>query len=213
PGWEARYPGIVRQASDSLAWNASIVVCRCWHDHANFKPASALGADLLPTIRSNGSHPNRHRTDRLCPIGHGQRYVAWAACKDREARMNQDGDSDQVQPGFGRPQRRNGTRPLASTACRQRAQMPRSGSTESLALEFPPGSKPAALDNSTTHATPQAVNRTGTTPCCKLRNRSSISRRSRPLLASRGRSRIASRDEKRSDRRKVWVCFRWCSWM
>jgi transposase len=76
------------------------------------------------------------------------------------------------------------------------------------ALEFPPGCKPAALDNPTTRGPPQAVNRTGTTPCCKNRNRSPISRRSRRLFASRGRSRIASRDEKRSDRRKVWVSFR-----
>ena len=66
----------------------------------------------------------------------------------------------------------------------------------------------AALDNPTKHALPQAVNRTRTTPCCKARSRLPISRRSRALFASRGRSRIASRDKKRSDRRKVWVCFR-----
>ena len=53
-----------------------------------------------------------------------------------------------------------------------------------------------------THALPQAVNRTGTTPCCKARSRFPISRRSRPLFASRGRSHIASRDKKRSDRKK-----------
>jgi hypothetical protein len=57
-------------------------------------------------------------------------------------------------------------------------------------------------------ALPQAVNRTGTTPCCKARSRFPISRRSRALFASSGRNRIASRDNKRSDRRKVWVCFR-----
>src|SRR5262249_31991312 len=77
-----------------------------------------------------------------------------------------------------------------------------------LALEFPPGCNPAALHNPTTHASPQAVNRTGTTPCCKARSRFPISRWARPLLASRGRSHIASRDERRSDRKKVWVCFR-----
>ena len=76
------------------------------------------------------------------------------------------------------------------------------------ALEFSPGCKPAAPDNPTKHALPQAVNRTGTTPCCKARSRFPISRRTRPLFASRGRSHIASRDKKRSDRRKVWVCFR-----
>ena len=54
----------------------------------------------------------------------------------------------------------------------------------------------------------QAVNRTGTTPCCKARSRFPISRRTRPLFASRGRLHIASRGKKRSDPRKVWVCFR-----
>src|SRR5262249_30963795 len=33
-------------------------------DHANLKPASALGAELLPTSKSNGSSPNRQRPDR-----------------------------------------------------------------------------------------------------------------------------------------------------
>ena len=76
------------------------------------------------------------------------------------------------------------------------------------ALEFPPCGNPAALDNPTTHAPPQAVNRTGTTPCCRARSRFPISQRSRPLFASKGRNRMASRDRKRSDRRKVRVCFR-----
>src|SRR5262249_4531867 len=44
------------------------------------------------------------------------------------------------------------------------------------ALEFPPGCNPAALNNPTTHALPQAVNRTGTTPCCKARSRFPSSR-------------------------------------
>src|SRR5262249_56213629 len=81
------------------------------------------------------------------------------------------------------------------------------------ALEFPLGCKPAALCNPTMHALPQAVNRTGTMPCCKLRRRFPISRRTSLLLASRGRIRIASRDDKRSDRRNVWGCFRWVSWL
>jgi hypothetical protein len=57
-------------------------------------------------------------------------------------------------------------------------------------------------------ASPQAVNRTGTTPCCKLRSRFPIRRRANPVLTRKGRFRIASRDKKRSDRKKVWVCFR-----
>ena len=76
------------------------------------------------------------------------------------------------------------------------------------ALEFSPGCKPAALDNPTTHPLSQAVNWTGTTPCCKARSRFPISMRTRPLFASRGRLHIASRGKKRSDPRKVWVCFR-----
>jgi hypothetical protein len=60
----------------------------------------------------------------------------------------------------------------------------------------------------TRHAAPQAVKRTGTTPCCKLRSRFRRSKRSRLLFARKGRKRIASLDAKRSDRRKVWVCFR-----
>lgn len=77
-----------------------------------------------------------------------------------------------------------------------------------LDLEYPLRFNPAALNNPITHALPQVVNRTGTTPCCKARSRFPSSRRSRRLFASTGRNRIASRDTKRSDRRKVWACFR-----
>jgi hypothetical protein len=53
-----------------------------------------------------------------------------------------------------------------------------------------------------------AVNRTGTTPCCKARSRLPSRRRSRSLFTSSGSSRIASRGPRRSEPRKVWVCFR-----
>ena len=43
--------------------------------------------------------------------------------------------------------------------------------------EFALGCKPIALSHSTRHASPQAVNRTGTTPCCKLQSRFATRRR------------------------------------
>ena len=74
--------------------------------------------------------------------------------------------------------------------------------------EFTLGCKPIALSHSTRHASPQAVNRTGTTPCCKLQSRFATRRRTNPVVAKKGRIPIASRDKRRSDRKKVWVCFR-----
>ena len=78
----------------------------------------------------------------------------------------------------------------------------------SCAPEFALGCKPIALSHSTRHASPQAVNRTGTIPCCKLQSRFPTRRRANPVLTKKGRFRIASPDKKRSDRKKVWVCFR-----
>src|SRR5262245_12171944 len=62
--------------------------------------------------------------------------------------------------------------------------------------------------HSTRHSLPQAVNRTGTTPCCKLESRFPTRRRANLVLTKKGRVRNASPDKKRSDRKKVWICFR-----
>jgi hypothetical protein len=87
-------------------------------------------------------------------------------------------------------------RPSAAVAC------------SALLLSFALGCKPTALSHLTRHASPQAVNRTGTTPCCRLQSRFPTRRRANPVLTKNGRFRIASPDQKRSDRKKVWVCFR-----
>ena len=52
---------------------------------------------------------------------------------------------------------------------------------------------------------PHAVNRTGTTPCCKTRSRLPSSRWSSRVFARKGRNRIANRDDHRSERRNVCV--------
>src|SRR5262249_59097746 len=65
-------------------------------DHANLKPGSALGAELLPTSKSNGSRPNRHRTDR-CYLAERPTLSSGASYKDFEARKNQDGGLGQLQ--------------------------------------------------------------------------------------------------------------------
>src|SRR5262245_62549721 len=77
-----------------------------------------------------------------------------------------------------------------------------------LALEFPLGCTRMAPSNPTRDASPQAVKRTSTTPCCKLRRRILRSKRRTRLFDRKGRERIASLGAKRSERRKVWVCFR-----
>src|SRR5262249_56844832 len=51
-------------------------------DHANLKPASALGAELLPTSKSNGSSPNRQRPERCSLVWSGTSRRLWNLLED-----------------------------------------------------------------------------------------------------------------------------------
>jgi hypothetical protein len=96
-------------------------------------------------------------------------------------------------PGRERPyDKAHQRRPRREQSCREESRSrPPSAAAPGAAwpLDSHRVATPAALDNPKTHAPPQAVNRTGTTPCCRARSRLPISRPARPLLASRGEER------------------------